>query len=43
MYYEVLKSDQTITESFYREQIIRLIRALHEKQPEYEMRQHKVI
>jgi len=39
----MLKSDQTITGSFYREQIICLTRALHEKQPEYEMRQHKVI
>ena len=43
MYHELLKSDQTVTGDLYREQIIRLSRALHGKQPEYETRERKMI
>ena len=43
VYHELLKSGQTVTGNLYREQIIRLSRALQEKRPEYETRQHKVI
>jgi len=40
---ELLKSSQTVSGDLYREQIIRLSRASHKKQPEYETRQHKMI
>jgi len=43
VYHELLKSGQTVTGDFCREQIIHLSRALHGKRPEYETRQHKVI
>jgi len=43
VYHELLNSGQTVTGDLYREQIIRLSRALHGKRPEYETRQHKVI
>lgn len=43
IYHELLKSGQTVTGDLYREQMIRLSRALHEKRPEYETRQHKII
>ena len=43
VYHELLKSGQTVTGDLYREQIIRLSRALQGKRPEYETRQHKVI
>jgi len=43
VYHELLKSGQTVTGDLYQEQIIRLSQILHEKRPEYETRQHKVI
>lgn len=43
IYHELLKQGETVTGDLYREQIIRLSQALHEKRPEYEKRQHKVI
>lgn len=43
IYYELLKSGQTITADLYRTQLIRLKRALAEKRPEYASRHESVI
>jgi len=43
VYYELLKSGDSITDDRYRLQLIRLSRALREKRPEYEQRHDKVI
>ena len=43
IYYELLKPNETITGEWYRMQLMRLNRALHEKQPQYEQRYEKVI
>ena len=43
IYYELLKSIETITGKRYRTQLMHLSRALHEKQPHYEQRYEKVI
>jgi len=43
VYYELLKPGDSITGDRYRLQLIRLSRALREKQPEYEQRHDKVI
>ena len=43
IYHELLKPGQTITGDLYKERMIRLSRALHQKRPEHETRQHKVI
>ena len=41
--YELLKPNGTITGEGYRAQLMRLSRALREKQPQYEQRHEKVI
>ena len=43
IYYELLKSNETITGGWYRTQLMRLSRALREKRPQYEQRHEKVI
>lgn len=43
IHYELLKSGQTITGQLYRQQLIRLKRALAEKRPEYTTRHESVI
>lgn len=43
VYYELLKSNETITGALYRTQLMRLSRALKEKRPQYEQRHDKVI
>ena len=43
VYYEILKLGQIVTGDLYQQQMIRLSRALREKRPGYEIRQHKVI
>jgi len=43
VYYELLKSGDSITGDRYRLQLIRLSRALREKRPEYEQKHDKVI
>ena len=43
IYYELLKSNETITGERYRTQLMRLSRALREKRPQYEQRHEKVI
>lgn len=43
VYYELLRSGQTIDGPFYRVQLMRLKRALKEKRPEWEARHEKVI
>ncbi|GFY32591.1 mariner Mos1 transposase [Trichonephila clavipes] len=43
VYYELLKSTKTITGDRYRTQLMRLIRALKDKRPQYNERQGKVI
>jgi len=43
VYYELLKSGDSITGDRYRLQLIHLSRALREKRPEYEQRHDKVI
>jgi len=43
VYYELLKSGDSITSNRYRLQLIRLSRALREKRSEYEQRHDKVI
>ena len=43
IYYELLKSGETVNTNRYRQQMIDLNRALREKRPEYGKRQHKVI
>ena len=43
IYYELLKPNETITGERYRTQLMRLSRALCEKQPQYEQRHEKVI
>jgi len=43
VYYELLKSDDSITSDRYRLQLIHLSRALREKRPEYEQRHDKII
>lgn len=43
IYYELLKSGQTITADLYRTQLIRLKRAIVEKRPEYATRHESII
>ena len=43
IYYELLKSGETINTERYRQQMIDLNQALREKRSEYKKRQHKVI
>ena len=43
IYYELLKPNETVTEKRYRMQLMRLSRALREKQPQYEQMHEKVI
>ena len=43
IYYELLKLGETVNTERYRQQMIDLNQALHEKRPEYQTRQHKVI
>lgn len=43
VYYELLKPGETVNADRYRQQIINLNRALLQKRPEYQKRQHKVI
>lgn len=43
IYYELLKPGETVNTDRYYQQMIDLDRALREKRPEYEKRQHKVI
>jgi len=43
VYYELLKPGDSITGDRYRLQLIRLSRALREKQPEYKQRHDKII
>jgi len=43
VYYELLKSGDSITGDQYRLQLIRLSRALREKRPEYEQKHNKII
>ena len=43
MYYELLKLTETITGDLYRTQLMRLSRALKDKQPQYKERHDKVI
>lgn len=43
LYYELLKSGQTITGDLYRRQLIRLKRAINEKRPEYSTRHEAII
>ena len=43
IYYELLKSNETITGERYRTQLMRLSRALREKRPQYDQRHEKVI
>jgi len=43
VYYELLKPGDSIMGDRYRQQLIRLSRALREKRPEYEQRHDKVI
>ena len=43
IYYELLKPNETITRERYRTQSMRLSQALHEKRPQYQQRQEKVI
>ena len=43
VYYELLKSSETITGNRYRTQLMRLRRTLKEKQPQYQKRHDKVI
>jgi len=43
IYYELLKSGETINTERYRQQMINLNQALCEKRPKYQKRQHKVI
>ena len=43
IYYELLKPGETVNTERYRQQMIDLNRTLHEKRPEYQTRQHKVI
>ena len=43
VYYELLKSSETITGDRYRTQSMRLCQALEEKQPQYQERHGKVI
>jgi len=43
VYYELLKSGDSITGDWYQLQLIRLSRALREKRPEYEQSYDKVI
>ena len=43
VYYELLKSDDSITGDRYQLQLIRLSHALREKRPEYKQRHDKVI
>ena len=43
IYYELLKPSETVTGDLYRRQLMRLSRALKEKQPQYSTRHDKVI
>ena len=43
IYYELLKSGETVNTERYRQQKINLNQALCEKGPKYQKRQHKVI
>ena len=43
IHYELLKPGQTITGDFYRQQLIRLKRAIAEKRPEYATRHESII
>ena len=43
IYYDLLKTNETITGERYRTQLMRLSRALCEKRPQYEQRQEKVV
>ena len=43
IYYELLKPGETVNTERYRQQMNDLNRALREKRPEYQKRQHKVI
>ena len=43
IYYELLKSNETISGEWYQTQLMRLSRAPREKRPQYEQRQEKVI
>jgi len=43
IYYELLKSDETVSTERYRQQMINLNQALCEKRPKYRKRQRKVI
>jgi len=43
IYYELLKSGETVNTEHYRQQMINLNQALYEKRPEYQKWQHKVI
>ena len=43
IYYDLLKPGETVNTERYRQQMINLNQALHEKRPEYQKKQHKVI
>jgi len=43
IYYELLKSGETVNTERYRQQMINLNQALCKKRPEYQKRQYKVI
>ena len=43
IYYELLKPSETVNTQRYQQQMIELNRALLQKRPEYQKRQHKTI
>ena len=43
IYYELLKSSETVNTEHYRQQMINLNQVLYEKRSEYQKRHHKVI